>query len=792
MKRALAAAAALIVVTSALAFGRAQAPKSDVFDADQLLQDLRALSSDDMQGRRAGTAGGLKARAYLVERFKAAGLAPFGTSFEQPFALGAHGESRTAANVVGFVAGTAHPGRYIVVTAHYDHIGVSPSGQVYNGANDNASGTAALLALASHFRAARPRHALLVAALDAEESGREGANAFLRSPPVDRAALALNINIDMIGRDPADMLFVAGTRQQPALKPVIERVAARARVKLIMGHDDPAARDIEDWTRASDHYAFCQAKIPCLYFGVEDFANHHKVTDDYETMTVDFYVRAVETIAAAIRAFDTSLDAMERAPAVREDHGDPMLEAVAAQGERATPVELKVAGGTIAGTLVMPASDGRQVPVALIIAGSGPTDRDGNSPALPGRNNMYRLLAEALAAEGIASVRYDKRGVAASMVTGLREADLRFEHFVEDAQAWITKLRNDARFASVTVIGHSEGSLIGMLAARAARADAFVSIAGVARRASDVLRDQLRPQLSVAPKLWETSEAILAALEAGRTFEPVPPMLASLYRPSVQPYLISWLAYRADEELRRLRAPTLVVQGTTDIQVGVAEAEALKAARPDAALRVIEGMNHVFRTAPADRAGNLATYGDPALPVMPELPAAIVSFIRSVRPPRHPDTERRSPRTVAAAVVDGCRLAIEYGQPSVRGRDIWGGLVPWNRWWMPGADEGTVLTTSAPLRFASHVVPAGDYTIYTVPGDPVFRFILNAEINLFHTEYRPARDLFSLPMTASRLDTPVERLTFVIEPGPGGGGTLRLRWADRDYALPFSVVPKDQ
>ena len=245
-------------------------------------------------------------------------------------------------------------------------------------------------------------------------------------------------------------------------------------------------------------------------------------------------------------------------------------------------------------------------------------------PALPGKNNSYRLLAEALAADGIASLRYDKRGIGQSKVTGLKETDLRFETFVSDAASWISFLRNDPRFGTITVAGHSEGSLIGMLAARAARADAFVSVAGVARRASDVLRDQLRPQLAAMPEIWKSSETILSSLEAGKTVDTIPPepILGQLYRTSVQPYMISWLKYVPSTELARLTMPVAIVQGTTDIQVQVSEAEALHNAKPDAQFVVIDGMNHVmkigagrsratgrvvFRSRPADRARRSAS-----------------------------------------------------------------------------------------------------------------------------------------------------------------------------------------
>ena len=147
---------------------------------------------------------------------------------------------------------------------------------------------------------------MIFVAFDAEESGLRGARAFVAKPPVDVSALLINLNMDMIGRDPNNLLYVVGTYTQPALKPVIERVAASAPVKLTIGHDDPTKKDVEDWTTDSDHAAFCQAKIPCLYFGVEDFENHHKATDKYETMSHDFYVRAVETMVQVTKAFDAA------------------------------------------------------------------------------------------------------------------------------------------------------------------------------------------------------------------------------------------------------------------------------------------------------------------------------------------------------------------------------------------------------------------------------------------------------------------------------------------------------
>lgn len=289
-------------------------------------------------------------------------------------------------------------------------------------------------------------------------------------------------------------------------------------------------------------------------------------------------------------------------------------------------VQLETSTGTIHGTLVLPNGPGPH-PAAVIIAGSGPTDRDGNSAILGGANNSLKLLAEGLAERGIASVRFDKRGVAASAAAGPSEAELRFDTYVDDAAAWFEHLESDPRLDAVAFIGHSEGSAIGMIAASRVDAEAFVSIAGIARGAAEVLRDQLRPQLT--PELWEESERILAELEAGRTVDSVPPQLYVLYRPSVQPYLVSWLRYVPAAEIAKLDAAVLIVQGTNDIQVGLAEAEALHAAHPGAELLVVEGMNHVLKLVPADPAAQQASYTDPSLPVAPELVERTAAHIRA-------------------------------------------------------------------------------------------------------------------------------------------------------------------
>jgi pimeloyl-ACP methyl ester carboxylesterase len=283
--------------------------------------------------------------------------------------------------------------------------------------------------------------------------------------------------------------------------------------------------------------------------------------------------------------------------------------------------------GEIQGTIQLPAGTA-PVPVVLIISGSGPTDRNGNSPALPGSNNSLKMLAEALAERGIASVRYDKRGIAASRPAALNEADLRFTNYIDDASEWIKKLRADPRFSTITVLGHSEGSLIGMIAAKDSGADAFISLEGAGRKAADILIEQLTGQ--IPPELMTRVTGVLSDLSAGKTPDSVPRELYALFRPSVQPYMMSWLQYDPAVEIGKLAIPTLVVQGTTDIQTTMKDAEALKAGDPAARLFVVEGMNHILKEASGGRMEQLKVYGDPALPVIPRLIDEIATFVKGV------------------------------------------------------------------------------------------------------------------------------------------------------------------
>lgn len=247
--------------------------------------------------------------------------------------------------------------------------------------------------------------------------------------------------------------------------------------------------------------------------------------------------------------------------------------------------------GRLAGTLALPVGEGPW-PVVLLIAGSGPTDRHGNSPLLPARVDNLRLLAEALADAGIASLRYDKRGVGASSYPGLSEAALRFEHLVDDAVVLGRMLQHDPRFAALVLAGHSEGALIATLAAQALEPAAVVSIAGAGERASALMRTQI--ETVMPPDVAAPALAALARLEAGEPAPDVPGDLALLFRPSVQPYLVSWFRHDPARLLGTLAMPVLLVHGASDAQVPPVHAQRLHDALPQSRLRIVPDMDHLL------------------------------------------------------------------------------------------------------------------------------------------------------------------------------------------------------
>jgi fermentation-respiration switch protein FrsA (DUF1100 family) len=290
------------------------------------------------------------------------------------------------------------------------------------------------------------------------------------------------------------------------------------------------------------------------------------------------------------------------------------------------PISLDSGHGELFGSLPLPKSD-TPVPVVLIISGSGPTDRDGNNPE-GGRNDSLKRLAWVLARHNIASVRYDKRGVAASLAATPDERDLSVEAYVADAVAWSHKLGADPRLGPLILLGHSEGALIASLAAPQANAAAVISVAGSARPIDQVLRQQLGSRLP--PALMLRSNELLDSLKAGRLDANVPAQLQFIFRPSVQPYLISLFRQDPARAFAALKVPALIIQGSHDIQVSVDDARQLKAAKPDAELALIEGMNHVMRIVPNDEKQQLASYKNPDLPLAAALGTHILAFIGSI------------------------------------------------------------------------------------------------------------------------------------------------------------------
>jgi Peptidase family M28 len=290
-------------------------------DPGPMLHLAEVLSSDALEGRGSMSPGNDAARGFIRKRFEDTGVEPFlPGGWEQSFTIlpkSPEESAGTGVNLVGWVPGeTPGQGPVILVTAHFDHLGIR-DGEIYNGADDNASGAAMLTALAEYFVRRPPRHDTLFVALDAEEIGLLGARALAFDPDVPMDRVALNINLDMVGRSEAGELYAAGTYHTPALSELVTETAKISPVTLLQGHDRPED-GANDWTLQSDHGVFHQAGIPFLYFGVEDHPGYHHPSDDFESLTLDFYVRAADTLANIIQAADENLPdifAARRTPA---------------------------------------------------------------------------------------------------------------------------------------------------------------------------------------------------------------------------------------------------------------------------------------------------------------------------------------------------------------------------------------------------------------------------------------------------------------------------------------------
>ncbi len=287
----------LLLIIPVLACSQKPAVK---LDTNQLIEDLRFISSDVTEGRRTGTEGNRIAREYLVTRFQEEGAEPFQNSYTHEFTFESRRtqEEVNGINVIAQIDGKTDS--MIVITAHYDHLGIRDS-LIFNGADDDASGTAALLAMADYFAKEQPNHTLIFAAFDAEEMGLQGARAFVEDS-VLLSKVKLNINMDMISNNDSSEIYAAGTYHYPETKPVLESIDT-AGLKLLFGHDTPDL-GYNDWTFSSDHGPFHSKGIPFVYFGVEDHENYHKATDEFETIPQDFYKSSVQLILNAVLAFD--------------------------------------------------------------------------------------------------------------------------------------------------------------------------------------------------------------------------------------------------------------------------------------------------------------------------------------------------------------------------------------------------------------------------------------------------------------------------------------------------------
>ena len=311
--------AVAVVVAAALTAEVAAQESESPASLDRLLQDLSVLAHDSMEGRAPGTPGSARARAFLIESLRSIGAAPIGESYEHGFETA----DAPAVNIIATLPGRDPvPGgdttnRYIVLTAHYDHEGVR-GGVVFNGADDNASGVAAALAIARDVSVNPLGATLVIALVDAEEMGLLGAREFVERPPIPREQISLNVNLDMVSRT-AGLLWAVGAHHTPALRSVIEQATADAPVTVRQGHDRPGAPEGANWTNSSDHAPFHQAGIPFVYFGVEDHADYHRATDDFENVDPVEYAASVQTILTVVRALDESLASLTR-PNPLSDH----------------------------------------------------------------------------------------------------------------------------------------------------------------------------------------------------------------------------------------------------------------------------------------------------------------------------------------------------------------------------------------------------------------------------------------------------------------------------------------
>ncbi len=253
-------------------------------DSALLIHDLAFLASDATEGRATGTPGNLLAQQYIAKRFDSLGLLKTEGTYLQSFTFG----NTNGTNVVGIIKGTKYPDSYIVLSAHYDHLG-NRNGKIYYGADDDASGTACVMALAKYFIQHPPLHSLVLATFDAEERGLQGSKYYVDHPFVPLDKVMINVNMDMISRNDSNQVYASGLFHYPYLKKYVEEIKKATPINLLMGHDDSTKSRHDDWTNQSDHFSFHRKKIPFIYFGVEDHPDYHKPSDTFDKINKQFY-----------------------------------------------------------------------------------------------------------------------------------------------------------------------------------------------------------------------------------------------------------------------------------------------------------------------------------------------------------------------------------------------------------------------------------------------------------------------------------------------------------------------
>jgi len=270
-----------------------------------LLNDIQTLSSDSFEGRKTGSTGNLKAADYITNRFEEIGLKSYNQNYRHPFTFrNRRNEQIQGINLIGCIKGKSE--NVIIISAHYDHVGINNS-EIFNGADDNASGVAVILASAKYFTENKPLNTLLFVAFDAEEMGLQGAYSFLNNPPIPKELIKLTINLDMVSHNDKSELYAAGTFKSPAIKDIIQNADQNTGISIKFGHDQPDMGK-DDWTMQSDHGPFAKENIPFLYFGVEDHKDYHKPSDDFDNINPNFFYSASTAILKSIISLDKNLD----------------------------------------------------------------------------------------------------------------------------------------------------------------------------------------------------------------------------------------------------------------------------------------------------------------------------------------------------------------------------------------------------------------------------------------------------------------------------------------------------